>query len=358
LFLLLGAINSLNLIDGMDGLLSAVGLILSLSLAAMAALAGHGVAAAVALALAGALLGFLRYNLPPASVFLGDSGSMLVGLVLGTLAIQSSLKAPATIALSAPVALLILPIFDTTAAILRRKLTGRSLSASDRGHLHHCLLRRGFSPWHALSLICFFSLLAGSGVLASRAFDNDWIALLTAATVIGTLVTTRLFGHAELVLATERLRSLGHWYLFGQSNGDARQIAVRLQGSAEWQGLWERLISRAPELDLEHICLDVNAPALHEGYHARWDRRMRAPEAQSVWRDEIPLQAGGVVVGRLDVSGRQGNEPVWRRIAAVTRLLTDIDSTLTAAAVGSAPAETESDLPVAGIASAVVPVRS
>ena len=69
-------------------------------------LGGHWAAAAVAIALAGSLLGFLGYNFPPASIFLGDSGSMIVGLVVGTLAIQSSLKAPATVALTMPVVLL------------------------------------------------------------------------------------------------------------------------------------------------------------------------------------------------------------------------------------------------------------
>src|SRR5262249_8496162 len=96
-------------------------------------------------ALAGALLGFLRYNFPPATIFLGGSGSMLVGLVIGVLAIQSSLKAPATIALVAPLATLAIPIIDTAAAIVRRKLTGRSTYTTDRGHLHHCLLSKGFS---------------------------------------------------------------------------------------------------------------------------------------------------------------------------------------------------------------------
>src|SRR5439155_5894298 len=104
LFWLLGAINSLNLIDGMDGLLSSVGLIVTLAMAAMAVLGEQWMAACVAVALAGALLGFLRYNFPPASIFLGDSGSMLIGLVIGALAIRSSLKSPATVALAAPVA--------------------------------------------------------------------------------------------------------------------------------------------------------------------------------------------------------------------------------------------------------------
>src|SRR2546428_6188308 len=97
------------------------------------------------MALAGALIGFLCYNLPPASIFLGNSGAMLIGLIVGALAIMSSLKGPATIALAAPLAALTIPIFDTSAAIVRRKLTGRSVYTTDRAHLHHCLSRRGLS---------------------------------------------------------------------------------------------------------------------------------------------------------------------------------------------------------------------
>src|SRR5262249_42123223 len=90
-FWLLGAMNSLNLIDGMDGLLSTVGAIICVSLAGMAVLCDRWTEACVAVALAAALVGFLCYNFPPASIFLGDSGSMLVGLVVGVLAILSSL---------------------------------------------------------------------------------------------------------------------------------------------------------------------------------------------------------------------------------------------------------------------------
>ena len=126
-FLLLGAINSLNLLDGMDGLLSCIGLMICLAMAVIAVLLAHWPAACVAAALAGALLGFLRYNSPPASIFMGDCGSMVVGLVIGVVAIQGSLKGPATVALAAPLAVLTLPIFDTLAAIVRRKLTGRSI---------------------------------------------------------------------------------------------------------------------------------------------------------------------------------------------------------------------------------------
>lgn len=101
-FFLLGAINSLNFLDGMDGMLTSVGLIISLGMAAMAIYSGQWITACFAMALAGALLAFLWYNFPPASIFLGDSGSMVIGLVTGVVAIQSSLKGPATIALIAP----------------------------------------------------------------------------------------------------------------------------------------------------------------------------------------------------------------------------------------------------------------
>ena len=140
---LVGAINSLNLIDGMDGMLSSVGLIICVTLAIMALLCGQVTTALLAITLAGALAGFLCYNFPPASVFLGDAGSMLIGLLIGVLAVRSSLKGPAAVALTIPVALLSIPFFDTFAAIARRKLTGKSLYVPDREHFHHCLQRRG-----------------------------------------------------------------------------------------------------------------------------------------------------------------------------------------------------------------------
>jgi UDP-GlcNAc:undecaprenyl-phosphate GlcNAc-1-phosphate transferase len=315
MFMLVGAINSLNLIDGMDGLLGSIGVILCLALAAMALLAGHLWAATIALALAGALVGFLRYNLPPASIFMGDAGSMLVGLILGTLSVHCSLKAPATIALAMPVALLILPIFDTFAAIVRRKLTGRSIYATDRGHLHHCLLRSGLStPW-ALAVVSACCVIACAGVLASQAFQNEWIALITAAAIIATLITTRLFGHAEYQLVKGRLLALL------TPGNEPRQLEVHLQGSAAWRDLWSALTVQAEQLNLHQMLLDVNAPALHEGYHARWDRADAEVEEGPIWHVEIPLSSRGQSVGRLMLTGAPDPQPVWIKIAGLMKVM-------------------------------------
>src|SRR5262249_41151655 len=250
-FWLLGAINSLNLLDGMDGLLGSIGLIVCLTLAALAAVHGHWAAAAVAVGLARRLLGLLRYNYPPASLFLGDSGSMLVGLTIGVLAIRSSLKGPATAALAAPAALLVLPIFDTTAAIVRRKLTGRSLYTTDRGHLHHCLLRAGLSSRGVLLLVAALSLVTVGGVLASIAWKSEPLALLSALLVVAVLVLTRLFGHAELVLLHKRCAALAVAFLKASDGRQVRELEVRLQGTADWKELWARLTACAQELNLK-----------------------------------------------------------------------------------------------------------
>jgi UDP-GlcNAc:undecaprenyl-phosphate GlcNAc-1-phosphate transferase len=168
-------------------------------------------------------------------------------------------------------------------------------------------------------------LFAPPGPFHLERHAADWIALLTALTVIGILVTTRLFGHAELVLVKERLLSFGMWYFHREAG--PRQIAVRLQGSAEWNELWDRLIDHAETWQLLHLRLDVNAPALHEGFHARWDCREQEAEPLNRWRMEMPLTANGMVLGRLDLAGLQSEEPVWRQVAAVTRIMDEFDPT-------------------------------
>jgi UDP-GlcNAc:undecaprenyl-phosphate GlcNAc-1-phosphate transferase len=329
IFFLLGAINSLNLLDGMDGLLSSIGLIITLAMAGMAAHGEHWQAAALAVALAGALFGFLFYNFPPASIFLGDSGSMLIGLVVGVLAIQSSLKGPATVALAAPLAALAIPILDTTAAIVRRKLTGRSLYSTDRGHLHHSFLNRGLSIRGALLAISFFCSLTVVGALASLAFNNELIAVITAITVVGILVGVKLFGHAELMLARRRLAATISSFLTSPSNGAARAMEIRLQGSADWKQLWDPFIASALELNLKNLSLNVNAPAIHESYHARWDCPIDDDESHNLWVAEIPLMVCGLRLGKLQITGHRDEQPVWEKIAELTSLLQKVEHHVT-----------------------------
>lgn len=199
----LAAINAVNLLDGMDGLLGTVGGIACAAIAAMAIVNGYPFAALVALAMAGALIGFLRYNLPPASIYLGDCGSMLVGLIIAATAIEASVKARAVVVI-APAALLVLPFLDTSAAIVRRQLSGRGWAVPDRDHLHHVLQRRGMSIPRVLMLVAVLGGIASIGAFVSLHYQNDLISLITTAGVILTLLAGGFFGSAELRLIRER----------------------------------------------------------------------------------------------------------------------------------------------------------
>jgi UDP-GlcNAc:undecaprenyl-phosphate GlcNAc-1-phosphate transferase len=198
---LVGCINALNLLDGMDGLASIVGLVTAAMLAIIAINMGNHHVAVIAVVLAGALVGFLVFNLPPASIFLGDSGSMVIGLVVGILGIQGALKTSTTLAITVPAVIMSLPMFDAALALVRRKLTGRHFDAADRQHIHHRLLDRGLSPWQTLSLIGALCLTTGAAATAATVFRNDALAWITALALMVLMIRLRLFGHHELALA-------------------------------------------------------------------------------------------------------------------------------------------------------------
>ncbi len=311
LFWILGATNALNLIDGVDGLATSVGIILSLAVSIMSLLAGHPTDAVLAMAIAGSLAGFLVYNAPPASIFLGDAGSMFVGLVLGTLAIRSSLKGPATIALAAPAALLAIPILDVVMAILRRKLTGRSIYSTDRGHLHHRLIGRGYGPGKTVAIIGLLCGLMAVAAVFSEYSQNDVLAVAAVIALVAVLAVCGLFGDREFVLLLRRLKQLAASLVPRRGKRDQRAgvLQARLQGSGQWDELWETLTAFAERFDLIDIQLNVLLPARGEEYHASWHRRERPGEAE-IWRSDIPLIANDVAVGRLRITGQCSNGSV------------------------------------------------
>jgi UDP-GlcNAc:undecaprenyl-phosphate GlcNAc-1-phosphate transferase len=198
---LVGCINALNLLDGMDGLASIVGLSTAAMLGVIAASEGHDHVAMMATVLAASVMGFLLYNLPPASVFLGDSGSMVIGLSVGLLGIQGTSKTSATLAITAPAVVMTLPMFDVVAAVVRRKLTGRRFDAPDRLHIHHRLLDRGWNPWQVLCLLGAVCLTTGGAATAATIFRRDALAWITAMTLIVLMIRLRLFGYEEFALA-------------------------------------------------------------------------------------------------------------------------------------------------------------
>ena len=183
--------NAFNLIDGLDGLATGVALIASATLLAISLSEGRADAACLWATLGGALVGFLRYNFNPASIFLGDSGSLLLGYLFAVLSIQSLQKGAAAVVVVAPLLALGLPIMEVVLTFLRRTLESGlgSVVRGDREHIHDRLVARGMTHRGAvltLYVVCAaFGGLAFLAVLASGPGNAVVVAVAAAATIAG-----------------------------------------------------------------------------------------------------------------------------------------------------------------------------
>jgi UDP-GlcNAc:undecaprenyl-phosphate GlcNAc-1-phosphate transferase len=208
-FWLVAFANVINLIDGLDGLAGSIGLVVSLTIAALAGISGQYGVCLLSLLFAGSLVGFLIHNWPPAKIFLGDSGSLTVGFLIGALSIESLLKEAMGFTLIVPLVLISIPMFDTSMAILRRKLSGRSIGYADRAHIHHCLQDRGLTRVQSLLILTGLCSVMALVAVASVCLDSDLVAVGLCASILGLLIAGRIFGHHEIILLFQHLRALG-----------------------------------------------------------------------------------------------------------------------------------------------------
>ncbi len=205
-------VNVINLTDGVDGLAAGVCVISAVSLAAIALSLDRNAAGVLAAVTAGAALGFLRHGFPPASSFMGDTGSNLLGYLLACIAIQGALKTNAVVALFLPLIVLAVPIFDTGFVIAKRIKYRRPIYAADRWHLHHRMANLGFSQRRTLAYLYAWALIMAGLALALRFvpysddhghFDAGWTA------VIGLFLLVALAASIYLVVVLEILKLRG-----------------------------------------------------------------------------------------------------------------------------------------------------
>ena len=229
MFWIVGAVNAFNLIDGLDGLASGIALIAVLGMAGALAFSGRPDQTMFHLAFAGALIGFLRYNYNPASVFLGDSGSMLIGFLVATLPLATQAANSFLVSVGVPLLAMGVPIFDTALAILRRSirhLIFRRMSTevadgdsdkvmtADHDHLHHRILRSvGLNQRKAAWTLYLLTLGAVAVGLAGMALKSKsaglWLFAFAAAAVIifRDMARVELFDAGRLLSSYARDRS-------------------------------------------------------------------------------------------------------------------------------------------------------
>jgi UDP-GlcNAc:undecaprenyl-phosphate GlcNAc-1-phosphate transferase len=255
----LACMNIWNLIDGMDGLASGVGLLVSGTLMLVAMRTGNSAdSAALAAALAGSLAGFLLYNWHPACIFLGDSGSLLLGLLIGVIGVQSSMKGTTTVSILFPILAMGLPVSDTAMAIFRRWARELPLSAADRRHVHHLLIGLGLGPRQAaLFLYCFSGFLCGVvllGVTLSNSAHGEFFALLVGLSGVLAFLLILTSRRDELACLMRDLKARGLRKKQERRARAATWDAIqRIELCAEPGGVWDVLLQAGADLGCGHL---------------------------------------------------------------------------------------------------------
>jgi UDP-GlcNAc:undecaprenyl-phosphate/decaprenyl-phosphate GlcNAc-1-phosphate transferase len=184
---LVGISNALNFIDGLDGLAGGVGLFAAMTLAVVAIFTGQPQVALLSLLLCAGCLGFLAYNTHPARIFMGDSGALFIGFTLACLSILGVLKTY-TVVMLAPILVLCIPVLDITYSTFRRLLSGKNPFIADGDHLHHRIMKAGFSQPKTVSFFYAVSVLSGFGVAFYVRSIPIYIGLLVSILVLGALL--------------------------------------------------------------------------------------------------------------------------------------------------------------------------
>jgi UDP-GlcNAc:undecaprenyl-phosphate GlcNAc-1-phosphate transferase len=239
---IVGVINAMNLIDGLDGLAAGVGLFGVVTTFLLAATRGDPIMMLFMAALAGALVGFLVYNFSPASIFMGDTGSMFLGYVLAVGSVQTSNKSSTAVAILVPIVALGVPIADTLLAMVRRALHHRPLFSADRAHIHHKLLDLGLTQKQAVLVLYGVSLLlGGTALLLTITSSHQAAVILVAMGALG------FFG----------IRRLGYGRVgrgaTSQEEVDLRRQLGRLAAASDEDRLWSELKGAARILGLTAV---------------------------------------------------------------------------------------------------------
>jgi UDP-GlcNAc:undecaprenyl-phosphate GlcNAc-1-phosphate transferase len=239
---LVAFVNAVNLIDGLDGLAGGLAFFAAVTNTIVALITENHVGATINAALGGAVVGFLVYNFNPATIFMGDTGSMFLGFVLGGATLLTGRQKESTIvSLLVPVIALGLPVTDTIFAMVRRAVARRSIFAADRGHIHHRLLDLGITHRRAVLILYGCTVLLCASAIAV-ALGKDWAV---GAALIGALIT--LLGIARFAgyFQSQMLRNASRAELLSGAAGDIRRelpdLVVTLQDAGTRASVWARL---------------------------------------------------------------------------------------------------------------------
>ena len=286
LFWLLLCTNAFNLIDGVDGLSSGLGLCATLTLICAALLSHNYPLLLAVVPLAGALLGFLPFNFNPASVFLGDCGSCMVGFLLGCYSIVWSQKSATMLGIIAPLMAFAVPLFDVALVVLRRFLRAKSIFSGDRLHIHHRLLERGLAPRQVVLVLCSAAGLAAGMALLSTILDNAHAGFVLVLFCGVTWFGITQVGYKEFHLAS-RIASLTTFRHILKSQMILQTTQEHLNAAETPEAYWKVIRTAASELGFCQIWMTLDNMNFFES--------LDKDDSMPSWTITIPLQGGGQI---------------------------------------------------------------
>jgi UDP-GlcNAc:undecaprenyl-phosphate/decaprenyl-phosphate GlcNAc-1-phosphate transferase len=292
--------NAFNLLDGLDGLAGGSALFSSLVVFIVSLITGNTLAEVVTIALAGAIVGFLRYNFNPATIFLGDCGSLVIGFVLSAVSMASSEKSSTAVAVAIPVVSFGLPILDTCMAVFRRFLNGKSLFRPDDEHIHHKLLQRGLS--HRQAVVVLYAVSAAFALISLPLLSpkSGMIAVVLSVVGLGVFFGLQHLGYREVDELRRVARRTWEQKTIISNNLAIHRATDELAGAKNAQNILHILKTAFEGNDYDGFEISFS-PALPAFYGAL----PMTPPFQYEWRREKRNRSRGWEV-RLDLFSPQG----------------------------------------------------
>lgn len=251
--------NAFNLIDGLDGLAAGSALFSTMVVFVVALLHGPNLVELMAIVLAGAILGFLRFNFNPATIFLGDSGSLFIGFLLSALSLYGAQKAPTIVAVAIPIVSFGLPILETVLSVIRRLISGRPVFTADAEHIHHKLLQHGMT--HRQVVILLYGV---SAIFAMLSLFLLWptgssLGLVLSVLGIGIWIGVQHLGYLEFgELARVAHRTLDQPQIF-VNNLAIRRATEELKVARDYEQVRHILLAAFGTNDFDSFALQVDA---------------------------------------------------------------------------------------------------
>lgn len=289
---LVACTNAFNLIDGLDGLAAGLGMFATLTML-VAALTQHNLPLALATApLAGCLLGFLRYNFSPASVFLGDGGSLLIGFLLGCYGSLWSAKCLTLVALVSPLLAVSVPLLEVALSVVRRFLRNRPIFQGDRGHMHHKLLDRGFSIRRAVLVTYGLCIFGAALSLFVNAIHNQLSGLIVILFCLVAWLGIQYLGYPEFGTAAQMFLK-GGVQRFRDAEAQLLGFETAMAEATDIGGYWEKVREGSRKFGFHSARMCVAGIVFQDSVR---------PSSGPIWQLRIELSESEYVnfVGDLD----------------------------------------------------------